>query len=171
MSSATESLSIVEGSRSRLAAAAVFAGSTATILGAWAFEHIGGLAPCPMCLTQRWFHYAAIPLALVLFVLTYRGGSSGVVRGGLVLCALILLAGATYAAYHAGVEYHWWEGPQACSGGGMSSDGVLPNLNSLNVVSCTEAAWTLFGISLAGYNVLLSIALGAIALWGARAAS
>ena len=149
------------------AALLVLAGSTATILGAWAFELIGGLAPCPMCLEQRWAYYAAIPI-LVLVLLFARSADRAVLaRIGLGLAALALAAGGAYAAYHAGVEWKLWQGPSSCSGGANLTPGGLPDLTK-RVVLCDEAAWRLFGISLAGYNVLISAALALIAVWGIR---
>jgi disulfide bond formation protein DsbB len=151
-----------------LAASLVLAGSVAVILGAWGFEHIGGLAPCPLCYTQRYFYYAAIPLLALLLVFARAPERSGLLRGGLAVAGLILLAGAGVATYHAGVEWKWWAGPTTCSGGaGLSEGSVLPDLNNLNVVRCDEPAWTLFGMSLAGYNVLVSVPLALVALWGA----
>ena len=151
-----------------LAATVVLGASVATILGAWAFEHIGGLAPCPLCYTQRYFYYAAIPIAALLLLVARGSDRTSLMRLGLGVTGLILLAGAGVGAYHSGVEWKWWEGPQTCSGGGgLSEGGVLPDLGNLNVVRCDEPAWTLFGLSLAGYNVLIALPLAIIAFWGA----
>ena len=156
---------IASDNKLTLAAVLVLAGSTATILGAWAFELIGGLAPCHMCLQQRWAYYAVIPL-LVLVLLFARGADRATLaRIGLGLAALAMFAGGVFAAYHAGVEWKWWPGPSSCTGtGDFSSDG-LPDLTK-RVILCDEAAWRLFGISLAGYNVLISGALAAVSVWG-----
>ena len=145
----------------------VLAGSTATILGAWAFELIGDLAPCPMCLEQRWAYYAAIPVLILVLLFARSADRAALARTGLGLAALALAAGGVYAAYHAGVEWKWWEGPSSCSGGANLTPGGLPDLTK-RVVLCDEAAWRLFGISLAGYNVLISAALALIAVWGIR---
>lgn len=143
--------------------------SVATILGAWGFEHIGGLAPCQLCYTQRNFYYVVIPLCAALVLLARSADKSKFLKLGLVICGLILLGGAAVAAYHAGIEYQWWAGPATCTGGaGLSGESALPNLQNLNIVMCDKAAWTLFGISMAGYNVPISLALAGIAFWGAR---
>lgn len=147
----------------------LLAASLATILGAWAFELWGGLAPCPLCLQQRWAYYAAVPLFAIAAVLIGRGHGRLpallVAAGG-----LALFAGSVLAAYHAGVEWKWWPGPTACSEVDLLAPGasVLPDLSSARVVRCDEAPWRLFGISLAGYNVLISLALAALAAWTAR---
>ena len=159
----------VSENRALLATYVVLGASVATILGAWGFEHIGGLAPCALCYTQRYFYYTAIPLCVALVALAHAADRPSLLKLGLVVCGLILLGGAGVAAYHAGIEYHWWKGPETCTGGAGLSDGsALPDLQNLNVVMCDKAAWTLFGISMAGYNVPISLALAGIAFWGAR---
>jgi disulfide bond formation protein DsbB len=147
----------------RHAALAVLLIAFATIAGAWAFELIGGYPPCPLCLQQRWAYYAAIPVAAALLLT----GREPLLRYGLVLIAMIMLAGAALAVYHAGIEWHWWQGPQACAGGAGLS-GTLPDLSNTRVVRCDEAAIRIFGLSLAGWNVLISILIAAIALAAAR---
>jgi disulfide bond formation protein DsbB len=89
---------------------------------------------------------------------------------GFAALALAMAIGATLAAYHAGVEWHLWPGPQECSGDPNfgRSGSLLEQLNTVIVVRCDEAAWRLFGISLAGYNVVISVALACVALWGLR---
>jgi disulfide bond formation protein DsbB len=145
----------------------VAAASIATLAGAWGFQLIGGLAPCPMCLEQRWAYYAAIPVCLLILFLRRGSRDSGLSRLALGLCGLAIFAGGVYGAYHAGVEWKWWPGPNTCSAGADFSndpDG-LPDLTKPPVVPCDEAAWRLFGISLAGYNVLISLALTMLCGW------
>ena len=150
-----------------LATLIVLVGATATIAGAWAFELIGGLKPCAMCLEQRYAYYAVIPLCVIILAL--RMGAPGVAKMGLALAGLIMLAGGAYAAYHAGVEWKWWEGPTTCVGGDFSSEtNLLPDLTKPAPVPCDEAAWRLFGLSLAGYNVLISAFLALVSFWGLR---
>jgi disulfide bond formation protein DsbB len=139
--------------------------ATATIAAAWAFQVFGGYAPCPLCLQQRWPYYAAIPLALVL--LGWRSRSLHAVRAGLLLVALIMLAGAGLALYHAGIEWRWWPGPQACAAGSALS-GALPDLANARVIRCDEAPWRFMGLSFAGWNGAISLLIAAIALNGAR---
>jgi len=151
-------------------AIAVVAGMT--ILGAYYFQYVLGLAPCPLCLDERIAYYAAVPMALLIAV-----GARGHVRrsllvAGLLVVGLVMLAGAGLGAYHAGVEWKFWPGPEDCSGPiesfGRASD-LLRQLNSVHVVRCDAAAWRFLGVSLAGYNVLISLVLAAIAGWALRA--
>lgn len=145
----------------RNAALAVAAIATATIAGAWIFEYLG-YAPCPLCLKQRWLYYAGIPLALA--VAAMAPAKAGAARAGLVLIGLLWIGSAVFGAYHSGVEWKFWPGPDTC-GGDLS--GILPDL-SKPVVACDEAAVRILGLSLAGWNVVISLAMAAIALKGAR---
>lgn len=146
------------------AIATVFALSLATIAGAWGFELIGGYIPCHLCLQQRWPYYIVVPLSALLLVVARR--LPGVARVGLVLCALVMLAGAGLGVYQSGAEWGFWPGPQACAGGGGLSGG-LPDLANAVVVRCDEAQWRMFGLSFAGWNVVVSLLIAAIAVAGA----
>ena len=145
----------------RNAALAIFIIATATIAGAWIFEYLG-YAPCPLCLKQRWAYYAGIPLALVIAAIA--PASSRTARAGLVLIGLLWIGSAVFGAYHAGVEWKFWPGPDTCGG---SLTGILPDL-SKPVVACDAAAIRIFGLSLAGWNAVISLAMAAVALVGAR---
>ncbi len=145
----------------RNAALAVLAIATATIVGAWIFEYFG-YAPCPLCLKQRWAYYAGIPLALVIVAIAPAKASAA--RAGLVLIGLLWIGSAVFGVYHAGVEWKWWPGPGTC-GGDLS--GLLPDL-SKPVIACDQAAIRIFGLSLAGWNAVISLAMAAIALAGVR---
>ncbi len=132
----------------------------ATILGALAFQHIGGLYPCELCLTQRLPYYVGLP-ALGLLVLLWN------VLPRPVRLALTLLVGGLFVwgtglgIYHTGVEWGFFEGPTACSGTGdvaVSLD-MLGDLSGAQVVACNAVQWELFGISLAGFNALISAAI------------
>jgi disulfide bond formation protein DsbB len=155
------------------AAAAVAVGGMATILGAWFFEYGLGLKPCPLCLEQRYPYYFAIPLAALVIL----GDSVGSKRKVLVAALAVIAAGMLWntglGVYHAGVEWKLWAGPRDCSGAlealGSASD-LAERLRLVNVVRCDEAAWRFLGISLAGYNALISLALAGVALWGIAAA-
>ena len=159
------------------AAVLVAAVGTATILGAYFFQYVMGLAPCPLCLEQRIAYYASIPLAVVVAIAASRGAPRGVVAAGLAIIALAMLFNSGLALFHAGIEWKWWPGPQECSGQpadlSLSGD-LLGDLSKgrISVVRCDEAAWRdpLGLLSLAGYNVLISLALAAAAAWGATAA-
>jgi disulfide bond formation protein DsbB len=122
----------------------------ALMAGALGSQYIGGLVPCEMCVWQRWPHYAAIGLAALAFVLPWR-----VV---VALGALAILASGMIGAWHAGVEYHWWQGLTQCSqipSGGSGSD-FITNIMKTPLVRCDQAQWTLLGVSLAGYNAIIS---------------
>ncbi|MEA2939344.1 MAG: hypothetical protein QOC56_2848 [Alphaproteobacteria bacterium] len=155
------------------AAIIVAAGGAATILGAWFFQYGLGLKPCPLCLEQRYPYYFAIPLAVLILL----GDQVGSRRRVLLAALFVILAGMLWSAglatYHAGVEWKLWAGPKDCSGAlenlGSAND-LLKQLESISVVRCDEAAWRFLGISLAGYNVLISLALAAVAAWGILAA-
>jgi disulfide bond formation protein DsbB len=147
--------------------------AAATLLGAWYFEYVAGLAPCPLCLDERIAYYVTVPLAALVAVAAARHAPRPLLALGLAVIALAMLANTVLAAYHAGVEWKWWPGPQDCSGAmtslGSASD-LLKRLSSVHVVRCDEAAWRLLGVSLAGYDVLVSLAIAGVASWGAHAA-
>jgi len=152
-----------------LAALTVALGGAATILGAWYFQYVLGLRPCPLCLEQRYPYYGTIALAALILLGLSGGASRKVLLAALVIMAGVLLWNAGLGAYHAGIEWHWWAGPQDCSGAldNLGAGGsLMKQLESINVVRCDEAAWRFLGLSLAGYNVLISLALAAVALWG-----
>ncbi|MFL5071774.1 MAG: disulfide bond formation protein B [Xanthobacteraceae bacterium] len=153
------------------AALVVAAGGAATIVGALFFQYGLGLPPCPLCLEQRIPYYVAIPLAVIIAVAAARGAPRPLVVAGLGVLALLFLFGAGLAAYHAGIEWKWWPGPQDCSGplDPLGSRRLLEQLQDISIVRCDQAPWRFLGLSLAGYNVLISLALAAIAAWGALA--
>ncbi|HEY7764481.1 MAG TPA: disulfide bond formation protein B [Aestuariivirgaceae bacterium] len=153
---------------SRDSALAIAAIGTATIAMAWGFQLFAGLSPCPLCLQQRWPYYAAIPLALLLFLHERR--SFTWLRSGLLLIALIMLGGSALALYHAGVEWRWWQGPQSCAAAAGGLTGGLPDLSNARVIRCDEAPWRFLGLSFAGWNFLVSVFLAGLALYGARRA-
>ncbi len=150
----------------RQAALAVALGAAATIGGALVFEHVFGYVPCKLCLIQRNPYYVAIPLGLVAALLPPRW-----VRAGLWLLALTFVVSAGLGAYHSGVEWGFFAGPSDCGGGAGAGAGsvgdFLNQLQTTRVVSCTEAAWRFLGLSLAGWNVLISLALAAFAAMAA----
>jgi disulfide bond formation protein DsbB len=150
----------------RQVALAVALGAAATVGGALIFEHAFGYVPCKLCLIQRNPYYIAIPLGLVAALLPPRW-----VRAGLWLLALVFVVSAGLGAYHSGVEWGFFAGPSDCGGGSGAGTGnvgdFLNQLQSTRVVSCTEAAWRFLGLSLAGWNVLISLALAAFAAMAA----
>jgi disulfide bond formation protein DsbB len=154
----------------RQVALAVALGAAATVGGALVFEHAFGYVPCKLCLIQRNPYYIAIPLGLAAAVLPPRWG-----RIGLWLLALVFAVSAVLGAYHAGVEWGLWAGPSDCGGGSGAGAGnvgdFLNQLQNTRVVSCTEAAWRFLGLSLAGWNVLISLGLAAFTAKAAKAAA
>jgi len=138
---------------------------------ALAFEHIGGYIPCALCLTQRTPYYIGAPLMLVAAIISLAGGPSWAVRGLMAIGGLLMLYGLVLGVYHSGVEWQWWEGPASCA---TSADAVtkdagslLGDLSSKKPPSCDSAALRVLGLSFAGWNVLASAALAAIAIRGA----
>jgi len=157
----------------RSAAAAVFVIGLATIAGFFFFEYVLRLPPCPLCLEQRIPYYFSVPLAALLWLGVRFGASRKVLMLGFAVITAAMLWDAGLAAYHAGVEWKFWPGPTDCSGpinplGGTGD--LMKSLQSIRVVRCDEAAWRLFGISLPGYNVLVSLVMAAAAAWGVKAA-
>lgn len=123
----------------------------ALMAGALGSQYLGGLVPCEMCVWQRWPHYAAIGIAALAFALPQRALAS--------LAALAILISGGIGIFHAGVEYHWWEGLTQCSQvpGSGGSGNILADIMKTPLVRCDQAQWSLFGISLAGYNAIISI--------------
>lgn len=147
------------------------AGSFALLLGAFAFQHIGGLAPCKLCLWQRWPHAAAVLIGILILTLGSR------VRAGAVAVALTFLGAlaagtsAVIGAYHTGVEYGWWKGPSTCTSSNpadMSADAFFDKVMNAPLIRCDEVAWSLAGLSMASWNAVLSIILVGIWLRAAK---
>ena len=141
------------------------AGSAAVLAAAFAFQHLGGLAPCPLCLWQRWPHAAAAVIAGLLLL-----APTPLHRPLMAFGALAALATAGIGGYHAGIEWGWWPGPTSCTGSGPSLTGLsgmdlLDMSTPVAVVMCDEIPWSLAGLSMAGWNAVLS--LGFAALWTA----
>ena len=111
----------------------------------------------------------SIPLGALIAIAAAKGAPRGVLAGGPCLLALAALGNAGFGAYHAGVEWNFWQGPTDCTGpiGNLGSAGsLLDRLDTVKVVRCDEVQWRFLGISLAGYNVLISLLMAAIAAWG-----
>ena len=144
--------------RSQLIALASL-GSVALLLAAFGFQHLGGLAPCKMCIWQRYPHGFAIAI--------------GVLALALPRLSFLPLCGAMAAAttsgigfYHAGVEQGWWEGPTSCTSGsisGMSNDDLFDQIMSAPLVRCDDIPWEMFNISMAGWNAIASAVL--VLIW------
>lgn len=150
----------------------VLGASLAALVAVLAIEHLGGYAPCPLCLQQRWAYYAAIPVSALALVLV-RKNQANWGRILMLVCAVAFILNAAFGVYHAGAEWRWWPGPGTCgaAAGTSATDAgsLLERLNEARIIRCDEAALRIAGLSLAGYNALLSAALAIIAALGARA--
>jgi disulfide bond formation protein DsbB len=143
---------------------ALFAGgvSTALLLGAFGSQYLGGLAPCEMCIWQRWPHGVAILFGLIGGgLVAARAVPASLARTLAILAILGLAVSGAIGVFHAGVEWKLWPGPAECTGFGYvpGRDDFKP----LQIVRCDEAQWRLFGISLAGYNAIFSLAAALLA--------
>ncbi|MGX4769225.1 disulfide bond formation protein B [Bradyrhizobium guangdongense] len=143
--------------------------ATATIAGAWFFQLVLEILPCPLCLEQRYAYYLAIPVGLLTVLAARSGAPRPLLLAGLAILVLATLANAGLGTYHSGVEWGLWKGPTDCSGPvvnlGNAGD-LLSRLDTVKVVRCDEVQWRFLGLSLAGYNVLISLLMAAIAAWG-----
>ena len=166
---ATTSLARDDANPALMAALAVTALAAGTIAGAWYFQLVLDIRPCPLCLEQRYAYYLAIPLGALVALAAGQKAPRAVLLAGLALLALATFANAVLGTYHAGVEWGFWQGPTDCTGpiGGLGSAGdLLKRLDTVKVIRCDEVQWRLFGLSLAGYNVLISLLMAATAAWG-----
>ena len=146
-------------------------GMAAVIGGALAFEHIGGYIPCHLCLIERNPYYIAIPLGILAVVSSLLKLPAWITRSLLALIGIAMIIGAGIGVYHSGVEWKFWEGPTSCSlsgsGASMGTGDILSQLNTVHGPSCSDAALRILGLSLAGWNVIASVVLAAIAFFGA----
>jgi len=167
-------LSTSDSSRDRPVAAAiivavVMAGTVGLALG---FQHIGGYIPCKLCLQQRWPYYIGAPLMALTAYAGAAGVSPKMLRGLLLIGALILAVSLFLGVRHAGVEWGWWAGPTDCGSVApvdTGGKGVLDALNTVIPPSCDTAAWRdpLLRLSFAGWNAVISLVLLLVALRGA----
>ncbi len=151
------------------AALAISVIAAATLAGAWFFQLVLDIRPCPLCLEQRYAYYLAIPLGALTALAAAQNASRAVLMIGLAILAAAALGNAWLGAYHAGVEWHFWRGPTDCTGeiGNLGSAGnLLQRLDTVKVIRCDEVQWRFLGLSLAGYNLLISLLMAAIAAWG-----
>src|SRR5882672_8542554 len=152
-----------------VAALAITAVAAATLAGAWFFQLVLDIRPCPLCLEQRYAYYLAIPLGALTAFAAFRDAPRAVLYAGLAILAACVLGNAWLGGYHAGVEWGFWKGPTDCTGpvGNLGSAGsLLQRLDTVKVIRCDEVQWRFLGLSLAGYNALISLLMAAIASWG-----
>ena len=132
------------------------AGSAGLLIGALIFQYGFDMAPCKMCIWQRWPHGIAILLGALIYFMPNRFIA--------LLGGFVVLIGGGIGVYHAGVEQKWWQGPTDCTGTGLSlTDNLLDMSASVSVVMCDVIPWSLFGISMAGWNAILSF--GLVYIW------
>jgi disulfide bond formation protein DsbB len=142
-------------------------GSLALLLGAFGFQYLGDMAPCKLCIWQRWPHGAAIVIGGL--ALWWTGGFAG--RALPLLGALAALGTAAVGLYHTGVERAWWEGPTTCTSGpvdGLSAQDLMAQIMSAPLVRCDEVPWELFTLSMASWNALASAGLAILWIMAAR---
>jgi disulfide bond formation protein DsbB len=166
---AKPSFSGAESRPALVAALAIVAVAAATLAGAWFFQLVLDILPCPLCLEQRYAYYLAVPLGVLVAIAAARDAPRPLLVAGLVLLAAAALWNAGLGGYHAGVEWGFWQGPTDCTGPIVDlgkAGGLLARLDSVKVIRCDEVQWRFLGISLAGYNVLISLLMAALAGWG-----
>lgn len=135
-------------------------GASAAMLGAAFFFQSIGYPPCELCLLQRWPHFAAAGLAVVIAAVGFRRA--------LALLGLVAAIVATgLAVYHVGVEQAWWQGPAACSGGlgdmsAISTQDLLARIQGAQVVRCDQPNWIFLGLTMAAWNAILSALLAGV---------
>jgi disulfide bond formation protein DsbB len=168
---ATRSLAVPSARPMLWPALFLTAGMAVVVLSALGFEYIGHYVPCMLCLQQRWPYYIGIPIGVLAVLSSAMNAPPAVTRTLLLLAGLSMLIGAGMGVYHSGVEWKFWEGPSTCS---TSVDAITKNagdlLNEINIQhgpSCTDAALRVLGLSFAGWNVITSVVLAGIALFGA----
>jgi disulfide bond formation protein DsbB len=138
------------------------AGSAGLLLGALGFQFVGGLAPCHLCILERWPHVAAVVIAALGVTVLWHFH-----RAMAALGTLAMLASAGLGAYHAGVEWKWWPGPDTCTApmdiSKLSTDALMQQIMTAPLVRCDEIVWQFLGLSMAGWNAVIS--LGLAGLW------
>ena len=140
----------------------VAAASAGLLLGAYLSQHVGGLAPCPLCLIQRYPHFAVLGLGLAA---VFVGGRARIALLGLSGLALLVTAG--YGVYHAGVEQGWFASGCAAPITGGSIKDIRAQVMAAPLTRCDEVPWSLVGVSLAGWNAIASVLMAGLAACGA----
>ncbi len=165
-------LALVRKNPPLAAAAIVTVIGALTIGGFFFFQYVMELAPCPLCLEQRTAYYVCVPLAALLWLGANHSASSKTMIAGFAVIAAFMLWNSGLGVYHAGIEWKFWPGPQDCSGPidkfGSARD-ALKSLQHMSLARCDEAAIRIIGLSLSGWNVLVSLGLACVAAWGVLA--
>lgn len=152
-------------------AAILFIGMAGTVGTALAFEHWGGFMPCKLCLEQRTPYYIGIPLMAVALIFAKAKYAPFIMRGLLLIGALLMSYGLMLAIFHTGVELKYWPGPADCSTASMSitteAGSLLGNINKIRPAACDEAVGHFLGLSFPGWNIVASLLFAAIGFYGA----
>ena len=138
-------------------------GSAALLLGAFAFQHLGGMAPCKLCLWQRWPHAAAVLIGALALWLPGRTLP--------LLGALAALTSGGIGLYHTGVERGWWQGPTSCTSapvGGLTPEQLMEQIMAAPLVRCDEVPWEMFTLSMASWNAIASVCIAVLWVSAAR---
>ncbi len=150
------------------------AGMAGAVGSALGFQYIGGYIPCQLCYIQRNPYYAGVVLGLIALALIAANASPKVVRLLLLTILALMLVGAGLGVYHSGVEWGFWEGPASCAAPvdsvPSSANDLFNDLNSIKGPSCAEAALRVLGLSFAGWNVIASLIMAALAWWSFKSA-
>ena len=153
----------------RLVPALIVAVSLGALAAALASQYWGDLQPCVLCIYQRYAYLGAAAFGLLGLI---AGPRTGARRAAVALAGLAFLTGAAIAAFHVGVEQQWWRGTAECHGPAFDPNASIAELRKqllgTRFIPCDEVPWSLFGISMAGYNVLASLGLALASFWAAR---
>ncbi len=151
------------------AAALCLVATIAAIATAWGYQLIAGAEPCQLCYAERVPYYIGIPLLAIALLAATGKRSPLIVRGALILFALLMLYGLGLSVYHVGVEWEWWQGPTSCSGptssGPASAVDLLSQMQATKVVSCKEVTVRIFGMSLAFWNGVATLGFAVAGLF------
>ena len=154
------------------AALFIITASAVMLISAFVFQYGFGFYPCALCFAQRWPYYFAISLAVLVLSLSRDARAGQTIVVVLIIIALVFLGSTALATYHVGIEQQWWEGTKACGGGlrasGLSLGELRTRLLDQPIVRCDRPAWALFGLSLAGFNIALSLGLTIVTALFAR---
>ena len=153
----------------RVVPALIVAVSLGALAAALASQYWGDLQPCVLCIYQRYAYLGAAAFGLLGLI---AGPRTGARRAAVALAGLAFLTGAAIAAFHVGVEQQWWRGTAGCHAPAFDPNASIAELRKqlleTRLVPCDAVPWSLFGLSMAGYNVLASLGLALASVWAAR---
>src|SRR5438477_4560403 len=153
---ASQSHARIDANPALMAALAVTVIAAATLAGAWFFQLVLDIRPCPLCLEQRYAYYLALPLGALTALLAARHAPRQLLMAAFVILLIAALGNAYLGGYHAGVEWKFWQGPTDCTGPILdlgSAGHLLQRLDTVKVIRCDEVQWPFLGLSLGGHHV------------------